>query len=1518
VTAREIRATLFSLALLLGGAAHAQFTWTGNGPNDNWNTANNWNPAGPPTAGANVAFTGASTPVMNVAATVGTVTKSGGGALTISGPNSLTINGGLTRTGGAINLNVNVVLGAGQTWTLSGGTTTVNGVLSGAALTRAGTGGNLVLANNNTFASLTINTNLVTVTASHALGNGAVTLAGGVLTLNSATALTLPNAVTATGTSRLNVNSSASARHVLNSLTTNGGITLTLAGNNQTTLAVTTLTTNGTLSTTTASPGIYVAGSLSATVPLIIRGAPANPNLTQQALGLHIITTIAAAAPIDGRGAAGNNSTILGADGAVAPTYAGQTIVADATSMTGRLVLTPRNGAVLTIGTGAQLLTANAGTGNPLQIRGDATGTVSFAAGFNALAGANGLDNVNLLGGGIWETNASINLPRSVTFSTAGSVWRTATNAQTFSGPVATNADVTINTVSNLTLTGVLSGGAGNLLTKLGAGTLTLANAANTHTGDLAVNAGTLSVTGALAATDIITINSGATVSGTGTTRNVTVANGGTYSPGVGGTGTLTTTGNLVLNNSSNVNFTVGSTSTRGVITGNLTLDGVINITAGPGLAPGSFPVFQVTGTITNNLPTFGPPPSGFNVGYRIVGNQVILDFIARPLSVKIASYSGTHDGISSRLTWRAGEELRTFGYRVWRQEGSNRRLVTNRLIEGSVLRASSDLANGHQYAFEDPSAPNGATYWVEALSVDGRSDWIGPVITRLGAPSSSARSPALLAVTSPARTAGGTARVVETPAAAALGAALDPQQAVLAASPAAKVAVLESGVYRVSAETLFSAGIPAGAAVASLQVWASARSVAFRVRSADGVHLNPGDALEFYGRGIDTRYSDTRTYWVTSGLGTARMIDTANGPTARAPGASFPESLEVREHGHYFSGLKNGLREKFFGPPVYSAPLVRTFSTAAIDLASNEPAQLRVALQGVTVDDHLVDVSVNGVGVGSMSWSGQTERAATFSIPHGLLVAGDNQVQVATRSDSDFSLEIFQQLTYPRLYQGLGGPLLFTAPGGSIVRLGGFTDGSVRIYDVTDVDSPLAVNLAADGSDPSLVKVDVPGSGSRILYAFADSDVKAPSSVRANAPSSWHSIEGADLIVIGHSTLLPALQSLTAQRTAEGLKVATIDVEDVYDEFSAGQKDAGAIRTFLRYALQTWERPPRYVLLVGNASFNPRNYPEFVSGPDLVPGLFVETTSMEVASDDEFVKAYGHASPSMAIGRLPFTRIDDVRSAVSKLLDRRLISSDAKLLFIHDRDEEANRFSGYIDTVKGAIPGRTASTLGRRTAVAPETQSDVDAALHSELLAALAEAPAVVTFLGHGEEPYWASPNVFSIADEAALVASGQTSVYFAGTCRNGWFTDMGYDDADILAASLLRANGGGAWAVWAASGDAPADDLPALVSGVLQGALLDGLTLGDATMRAKAAIQDPDVRAVFHLFGDPSARMTPAKGSTGLTSPVPGIKSSVATGCGTPGSTALAILPLVALALLLAARERRRGVVPARRKSS
>lgn len=153
--------------------------------------------------------------------------------------------------------------------------------------------------------------------------------------------------------------------------------------------------------------------------------------------------------------------------------------------------------------------------------------------------------------------------------------------------------------------------GGGNM-TFTGNGTNVVLATDNDYSGATVVSGGTLRVSGALAAASTVTVKSGAALGGTGTINGaVTVENGGIVAPG-GSVGTLTL-GSLVLSGSSTNAFELAATnaSDKVIVTGDLTLDGVLNATALSGFQNGTYVLMTYSGALTDNGLTLGDMPFG-------------------------------------------------------------------------------------------------------------------------------------------------------------------------------------------------------------------------------------------------------------------------------------------------------------------------------------------------------------------------------------------------------------------------------------------------------------------------------------------------------------------------------------------------------------------------------------------------------------------------------------------------------------------------------------------------------------------------------------------------------------------------------------------------------------------------------------------------------------------------------------------------------------------------------------------
>ena len=454
---------------------------------------------------------------------------------------------------------------------------------------------------------------------------------------------------------------------------------------------------------------------------------------------------------------------------------------------------------------------------------------------------------------------------------------------------------------------------------------------------------------------------------------------------------------------------------------------------------------------------------------------------------------------------------------------------------------------------------------------------------------------------------------------------------------------------------------------------------------------------MEFYATGADTPYTGTRTYWIVAGDSAGQRIPVVDGRTGGVVGpSSFPSSFELKPRSIFFGALMNGDKENFFGPLIMPGE-----STSQVidlpDVIAPAPAdaEIEVALQGVTEVDHRVGVRVNGVDVGEVTFTGRDAGVGTFAIAQALLVDGANTVSLDARGgEMDYTLLDYIRVTYHRRYRARANRLMFSADAGQQVAVGGFTDAGIRVIDITgDVAShEVRGKVSRDGAGWK-VTLAVPGTGPRTLLAVATGAEASPVALRANVPSTLHQAgQAGDIVMIAPAAFQAALAPLKAFREGQGYTVRLVDIEDVYDEFSFGAKTPQAIKDFLVRATAQWSRPPRFLLLVGNATQDPRDYFGF-GEPDYVPTKVVQTGAMEAASDDWFVDADDDGFADLAIvGRLPARSDAQVAAMVSKIIGYEQGAGgdwQRSVLLVSDRDPTGDvDFAALNDRAREAAAG--------------------------------------------------------------------------------------------------------------------------------------------------------------------------------------------------------------------------------------
>jgi len=478
--------------------------------------------------------------------------------------------------------------------------------------------------------------------------------------------------------------------------------------------------------------------------------------------------------------------------------------------------------------------------------------------------------------------------------------------------------------------------------------------------------------------------------------------------------------------------------------------------------------------------------------------------------------------------------------------------------------------------------------------------------------------------------------------------------------------------------------------------------------------------------------------------------------------------------------------------------------------------------------------------------------KVMRFTVPNKLLTAGQNVVTLAGQQGAlDVSLVDHIRVSYWRTYSADANALKFTALGNQQVTIDGFTSGDVRVLDVTNPNEPLLIAATVDKQNSGYaVTVGVQETGERTLVAFGGDQVRSPLRLGANQASTWRSAANqADLVIITHGSLKDSFSKLAALRQSQGLKVATVDVEDIYDEFNFGNKSPQAVKDFLLYANNNWKKAPRFVLLAGSASYDPKNYNGF-STYDLVPTKLIDTHTTETASDDWFADFDLDGLAELAVGRLPAHTSQEATRMVAKLISYESSSQQNSVLLAADENLGFD-FEGANNQLAPLFPARISVHQINRGQIGT-------AAAKARLLDGIASGQKIVNYVGHGSPSGWRA-GLLTTAEALALTNTGKYPLFVLMTCLNGEFQ---HPELNTLATGLMNAQEGGAVAVWASSGltEPPPQ---AIMNRQFYDLLFrldrqgQGPRLGDATMRAKSAIDDPDIRRTWILFGDPSMRL-------------------------------------------------------------
>ncbi|HWM94007.1 MAG TPA: C25 family cysteine peptidase [Thermoanaerobaculia bacterium] len=837
------------------------------------------------------------------------------------------------------------------------------------------------------------------------------------------------------------------------------------------------------------------------------------------------------------------------------------------------------------------------------------------------------------------------------------------------------------------------------------------------------------------------------------------------------------------------------------------------------------------------------------------------------------------------RAEWTTASETATAGFRLLRWDGRRYVPVHKGLLPGLV-----HAAQGGTYRFHDEGAAPGQpqAYLLEEVEADGKRRSHGPFAGMPGweRPEGPERRAAY------EREAHPTLRKTVSAGAAAADGKARSVTAFAAQDTGVHLSIRETGLYYVTREQVAAwLGMTvdkAEKAIAKGQISLTrgGQQVAFFPEPIEGSRRDLKDTPKmprgffFYGEAQPTLYSLDTVYRLQEGAGP--VMQTRKVPRAAASsGTSFPDSKPFESDVIPATAISPDPESDYWfwdfvisGDPDLGK---RTFTFDAPALAPSGDATVLVSLHGATDNstpgEHVAVVTLNGTFLGEAQWQGITPHTAGFAVPASVLQETGNQLEIlgAVGNGAPFSFYFVDgfEVGYPRRFEAAADALAFTGGGNFQVTVTGFSDATVRLFDVSNPLHPRWVAGAAVDADPSggFRASFVPSPLAHYL-AVGPGALKTPLATRAwSTDELLDASNRADVLIVVPAGMESAAERLADHRRGQGLEAAVASLDAVADLFGHGTATPHAVRSFLAHAATAWTVRPRYVVLVGEGTLDYRNLQGF--GDSVMPPLLIQAEGGLFPSDNRLGDVNGDGRPDLAVGRIPVLTAAELDAYIDKIVAYESTGEPAwaaNALMLADSPDAGASFPDDSDRIASQLP---AGYAVNRIYLGSETLAQA----RTRLFQGIADGASLIDFVGHGGLDRLSADGLLTSDDVPSLTNGERLPVITAMTCTVNRFAVPGVPSLGEL---LVKSPAGGAAAVWGPSGLSFHGEARQLagtfyrqVSGP-QGVPQDG-RLGDWILQSmndfRARGGDGAMLDIYNLLGDPSlvVRRGPAPAPSG-----------------------------------------------------
>lgn len=657
---------------------------------------------------------------------------------------------------------------------------------------------------------------------------------------------------------------------------------------------------------------------------------------------------------------------------------------------------------------------------------------------------------------------------------------------------------------------------------------------------------------------------------------------------------------------------------------------------------------------------------------------------------------------------------------------------------------------------------------------------------------------------------------------------------------------ITNEGLYRISYSVLTNAGVsPELLAGDNMRLFCRTQEVAISL-SSTGVWTS-ADYFLFAGVGYDGYYTPTNVYWLGFGAGGKRMASRSATPyTGQAPVTSH--RFTALHHEDYY--FKDNYRwnddsiDHWVDRKASVNSVESTIDLKTDNVVAGSNAMMTAVMLGKGVGVHQTRVTINSPRfIVQFSCTGEVTAIFSTNFPGSVLdtsnVVGLRQMD----SPDDIAyLERFS-ITYSRSLVQTNQSLFFDCgPGSNTYRVTGFsTNVNFTLLDCSDPADPVLLSGSQITNMGSGVYAVLFGDNAATTSRYAVCQAAGIRDVPVVQRTAFRGLavagRQADYIVICPYEFRPEVYRLLKMRHLQGLSVAVAPLPDIYNEFSYGIADAAAIKQFIGYAFHHWQSPPKYVLMAGSGSYNPRYHEESHSPlmPDLIPVHMGPGNGLWVALDGWYAAVNeADAVQDVALGRLPSLNIAELKAAIDKMMAFEGVPSNSyyrtPVLMVCDTNSAGYLFDKAADELVAARIDTNIMYVSyvRGTNSFPR----------EEIKGILDDSVFLVNYFGHGDPYQWSGKGMFLTNDVTSLLNYKNYPVVSMMTCLNGAFQGS---KSKCIASYFLSTQGHGASGCVAATGLASLDAARPFMDGFYEGLLVQRRKrIGDSMIYAYVAMGD------------------------------------------------------------------------------